>query len=263
MKDWQDIIKIDKQAKVPLYHQINQNLRQLIEGGHLQPGDGVPSEWELSDLYGVSRLTVRRALEELAREGWLTRRHGVGTFVANTKVAQIVPSKLGFTQKMQEIGRLPSSRLISLKVILSPAEVAIHLGLEAGAPVIELVRVRLADDEPIMLETSYLSQARFPDLTEAGLGNHSLYEFLSQHYHTTLVAVDQTLEPTLLTVLEAELLEAEPQSPAMLSEVLAFTTEDTAIEYSRAVTRADKCKFIFHFREGETVKQAGSLNPDR
>ena len=62
MKDWQDIIKIDKQAKVPLYHQINQNLRQLIEGGHLQPGDGVPSEWELSDLYGVSRLTVRRAL---------------------------------------------------------------------------------------------------------------------------------------------------------------------------------------------------------
>lgn len=256
MRDWQDIIKIDKQAKIPLYHQINQNLKDLIEGGHLQPGDGVPSEWELSDLYGVSRLTVRRALEELAREGWLTRRHGVGTFVADSKVAQIVPSKLGFTQKMQEIGRVPSSRLISLKVIPSPAEIAVHLGLEAGAPIIELIRVRLADDEPIMLETSYLSHARFPDLTEAGLGNHSLYEFIRRHYHTTLVAVDQTLEPTLLSVLEAELLEAEPGSPALLSEVLAFTTEDTPIEYSRAVTRGDKCKFLFRFREGDTGKLA-------
>lgn len=251
MNNWEDLIKIDRQAKVPLYHQISQNLRELILGGQLQPGEAVPSEWELSDLYGVSRLTVRRALGELAREGWLTRRHGVGTFVTNPTMARIAPGKLGFTQKMRQIGRTPSSRLVSIKVIPAADEVATHLGLEAGAAVTELVRVRLADGEPIMLETAYLSQARFPDLTEANLGTGSLYEFLSNRYQVTVVAVDQTLAPILLTTQEAQLLDAEPGSPALLSEVVAFTADDTAIEYSWSVTRSDKCKFYFRFREGE------------
>ncbi len=249
MKDWKDLIKIDRHTKLPLYHQITQNLRELITSSQLQPGQGVPSEWELSDLYGVSRLTVRRALDELAREGWLIRRHGVGTFVANPTMAQIVPSRLGFTQKMRQIGRTPSSRLISVKVIPAAAEVATHLGLEVADPVIELVRVRLANEEPIMLETAYLSQARFPNLIEANLGSCSLYECLSERYQTTVVAMDQTLEPVLLTAQEAQLLEAEAGAPALLSEVVAFTEDDTPIEYSWSVTRGDKCRFFFRFRE--------------
>jgi GntR family transcriptional regulator len=251
MKNWKRLIKIDRQTKIPLYHQISQNLRELILGGPLQPGDAVPSEWELSDLYGVSRLTVRRALDELAREGWLIRRHGVGTFVANPSMAQIVPGKLGFTQKMRQIGRTPSSRLVSIKVIPAVDEVATHLRLEAGAEVIELARVRLADGEPIMLETAYLSRARFPDLTDANLGDGSLYGFLSERYQVTVVAVDQTLEPVLLTAQEAQLLDTEPGLPALLSELIAFTEDDTPIEYSWSLTRGDKCKFYFRFREGD------------
>jgi GntR family transcriptional regulator len=251
MSNWKDLIKIDRQAKIPLYHQISQNLRELILDGQVQPGETVPSEWELSDLYGVSRLTVRRALDELAREGWLIRRHGVGTFVANPTVAQIVPGKLSFTQKMRRIGRTPSSRLVSMKVIPAADEVATYLRLEVDTPVTELVRVRLADGEPIMLETACLSQARFPDLTEANLGDGSLYEFLSDRYQVTVVAVDQTLQPILLTSQEAQLLDAEAGSPALLSEVVAFTEDDVPIEYSWSVTRGDKCKFYFRFWEGK------------
>jgi len=247
-KNWEELIKIDRQAKVPLYHQISENLRTLIESGALQPGETVPSEWELGDLYGVSRLTVRRALDELSREGWLTRRHGVGTFVAAPTMAQIVPSKLSFSQKMRQIGRTPGSRWVSVKVIPAMDEVAAHLGLEVHARVTELVRVRLTDDEPIMLETAYLSQARFPDLSEANLGYGSLYEFLSERYQVLIVAVDQTLEPVLLTAQEALLLDAEPGAPALLSELVAFTKDNTPIEYSWSVTRGDKCKFYFRFR---------------
>jgi GntR family transcriptional regulator len=252
MKDWRELIRIDRQAKVPLYYQISQNLRALIESGELQPGESVPSEWELSDLYGVSRLTVRRALDELSREGWLTRRHGVGTFVAAPAMAQIVPSRLSFTQKMRQIGRTAGSRWVSVKVMPALDEVATHLGLEVAAPVVELVRVRLADDDPIMLETAYLSQARFPDLSEASLSHGSLYEFLSERYQVLVVAVDQTLEPVLLTTQEALFLDAEPGAPALLSELVAYTRDNTPIEYSWSVTRGDKCKFFFRFREGDT-----------
>jgi GntR family transcriptional regulator len=250
LRDWKDLAKIDRQSKVPLYHQITQNLRELISSGQLHPGEPVPSEWDLSGLYGVSRLTVRRALDELAREGWLIRRHGVGTFVANPTLAEIVPSRLGFTQKMQQIGRRPSSRLVSVKVVPAAAEVAAPLDLEVDAAVAEVIRVRLADGEPIMLETAYLSQERFPDLTEANLGDGSLYAFLSERHQVAVVAVDQTLEPVLLTDQEARLLEAEPGSPALLSEVVAFTTGDVPVEYSWSVTRGDKCRYYFRFREG-------------
>ena len=252
MRNWKELVKIDRQAKVPLYHQISENFRALIGSGELKSGEAVPSEWELSDLYGVSRLTLRRALDELSREGWLHRRHGVGTFVANPPVAQIVPSRLGFTQKMHQIGRTPGSRLVSIKVIPAIDEVAAHLGLEVGAPVTEIVRVRLADEEPIMLETACLSQERFPDLAEGCLSDGSLYEFLHERYQVVITAVDQTLEPVLLTDQEALRLGTEPGAPALLSELVAFTSDSLPVEYSWSVTRGDKCKFFFRFREGHT-----------
>jgi GntR family transcriptional regulator len=254
LRDWKDLTEIDRHSKVPLYHQITENLRELILSGQLQPGEPVPSEWELTDLYGVSRLTVRRALDELAREGWLIRRHGVGTFVGNATPAQIVPGVIGFTQKMRQIGRTPSSRVISVKVIPGTDEIANSLKLKEDAPVVELTRVRLADGEPIMLETAYLSQERFPDLADGNLGDGSLYKFLDEHHRVTVAAVEQTLEPVLLTDQEARLLDAEPGAPALLSEVSAFAADGTPVEYSWSVTRGDKCRYFFRFREGDTER---------
>lgn len=253
MLNWREATKIDKGTKIPLYYQIGQNLRQLIMDGWLEPGSEVLSEWELSDLYGVSRLTVRRALDDLTREGLLTRRHGVGTFVSE-KIAQIVLSKLGFSQKMREIGRTPTSRIVSQRVLPAADDVAAALRLQPEELVIELVRIRYADGEPIMLETAYLSHSRFNDLADADLGDHSLYEFLQARYQVSIIAVDQILEPTVLTAEQAKLLEAETGSPAMASEVIALIHADTPIEYSVAVTRGDKSRFIFHFREGENSR---------
>ncbi len=250
MTEWKDLIKIDRQTKVPLYHQITQNCRDLIESGQVHPGEGLPSEWELSALYGVSRLTIRRAMDELVRSGLLNRRHGVGTFVASSTEAQILPSELSFTKNMQRIGRRPSSRVVSLQVVAATPEIAQQLDLQAGAPIFELVRVRLVDDEPLMLETSYLSNERFPDLTRADLNTGSLYDFLSKHYQVNVVALDQVLEPTLLTNREADLLNVKRRAPAILSEIVGFTADGAPIEYTWSVTCAGRGRFYFHFREG-------------
>jgi GntR family transcriptional regulator len=252
MKDPTGLFKINRNSKLPLYSLIEDNFRELILSGQLKPGNAIPSEWELADLYQVSRLTVRHALDNLARQGWLNRRHGVGTFVANPTVARIAPSKLSFTEQMQAIGRTPSSRQISFQVVSANAEIASYLGLQESDPVVEITRLRLADDEPILLETSYLSQARFPDLDETvDLSHNSLYEYLYTQYQANVASMDQTLEPVLLTEAEAKYLGTQAGTPAVLSEITAFSSEGEPIEYCWSVTRGDKCKFYLRFRRGE------------
>jgi GntR family transcriptional regulator len=252
MKDPKHSYKIDRQDKLPLYSQIEQNFREMISGGLLKSGDPIPSEWELADLYTVSRLTVRHALDNLARQGWLNRRHGVGTFVANPGVARLAPSKLSFTEQMRATGRQPGSRQIHVRVNPAAAEVAYYLRIQEEEPVVEIMRVRLADGEPVMLETSYLSQKRFPGLDERlDLSNASLYEYLGVHYQTFVATMNQTLEPVLLSKSDAAYLNAEAGTPAMYSEVVAYTADDLPIEYSWSVTRGDRCKFVFSFRRDE------------
>jgi GntR family transcriptional regulator len=247
-----ELFSIHRRGKQPLYDLIEQNFRDLISTGQLKPEAAVPPEFELAGLYNVSRLTVRRALDELARQGWIKRRHGVGTFIANPTVTQISPSKLSFTEQMHAIGRQARSRMISSRVIPAEALVANTLHLQPGAPVIEIKRVRLADGEPVLLETSYLSQQRFAGLeNDRGLEETSLYETLSSRYQTSVATMDQILEPVLLTKGEAKLLETEAGAPAIKSEVTAFTSNHDPIEYSCSVTRGDKCKFYFSFRRGE------------
>lgn len=252
MTESKDLFKINRQEKSPLYDLIEQNLRENILRGQLKLGEAVPSEWELADLYGVSRLTVRTALDNLTRQGWLIRRHGVGTFVSHPNVTEISPSKLSFTEQMRAIGRMPSSRLISLQVVEADAEVANMLKLVQGEPVVEIVRVRLADDEPILLETSYLSQKRFPGLEHASeLTSSSLYEWLGTHYQTSVTMMDQSLEPVLLKEDQAKYLESQPGTPAILSKVRSYTNGTEPIEFSWSVTRGDQCRFYFSFRRGE------------
>jgi GntR family transcriptional regulator len=253
---------IDRQSKTPLYHQIIENLRALIQSGQLTAGEMIPSEWELSDIYGVSRLTVRRAVDDLVRDGLLTRKHGVGTFVAHTTIAQIYPSELSFTRNMEQINCTPSSRVVSLKTLPAPTEVARHLDLEVGEEVFELVRIRLADGQPLMLETTYLSADRFPDLPQADLATGSLYRFLSEHYRVDITALDQVLEPIILTEREAALLEIESGEPAILSEMVGMTADGSPIEYTTSLTCRGRGRFHFHFREGDVGKRHFSESMD-
>ena len=254
MAEIRQLLKLNRNSKLPLYELIAQNFRELIATGQLNSGDSIPSEWDLADLYGVSRLTVRRALEDLSRQGWLDRRHGVGTFVTEPTMTQIPASNLSFSDQMLAIGRTPGSRLVAIHLVPAKAEIANSLGIASGEAVVEIIRVRTADGEPILLENAYLSAARFPGLDQAAnLAEESLYRYLTRRYHTMVVGIDQTLQPVLLNDEEAQLLNAEAGSPAVLSELVAFDSGGDPVEYCWSVTRGDKCKFYLRFRRGESV----------
>jgi GntR family transcriptional regulator len=247
-----DIFKIDPQSKLPLYDQIERNLRDLIINGKLTPGEVMPSEWELVDLYGVSRLTVRRALDELVRQNWLERKHGVGTFVCQPVTASISASKLSFTEQMRSIGRKPGSKLVSKQITTATAKIARLLRVEEGESIIEIARVRLADDEPILLETSCLSLKQFPALNNYfWTENESLYQILSEEYGVNVTGLDHTLKPVLLTETEAHYLQAKAGTPAILSEIVAFTKIGAPVEYVWSVSNGDKSEFYFHFQRVE------------
>jgi GntR family transcriptional regulator len=249
---WAGIFQIDRQSKLPLYDRIQRNLSDLIIEGRLVEGQAIPPEHELADLYGVSRLTVRRALDELVRQHWLVRKQGVGTFVAAPRVVSIAPGKFSFTEEMRAIGRKAGSRLLENRAVAASAVIAAHLNLASGEPVIEIKRVRLADDVPILLENSYLSQARFPALDgERSLEDGSLYKFLYDRYQVSITGMDQTLKPALLTADQAIHLDAQPGSPSIISEIVAFDDHGEPVEYSWSIASGEKCEFYFRFRRGE------------
>jgi GntR family transcriptional regulator len=252
MESRKQLFKIDTGSKLPLYDQIERNLRDLIINGRLQPGQMVPSEWDLSELYGVSRLTVRKALEELVRQNWLERRHGVGTFVRQPALASIAESKLSFTEQMRAIGRRPGSRLIRHGVVPATPKIARALRLQERDSLFEITRVRLADEIPILLETSCLSSERYPSLVaREWSGSDSLYRILSEEYGVNITGLDHTLKPVLLTETEASYLQAKAGTPALLSEIIAFTREGTPVEYAWSFSNGDQSEFYFHFQRVE------------
>ena len=243
---------IDHKSKLPLYDQIERNLRDLILNGHLKPGDAMPGEWDLAELYGVSRLTVRRALDELVRQSWLEKKHGVGTFVRQPIMASIAAGKLSFTEQMRSIGREPSSRFITQKVAPATNKIARTLQIPEGEPIFEITRIRLADNVPILLETACLSTAQFPILESHDWAKDaSLYKVLNDEYGVTIAIMDHTIKPVGLTEAEARYLKAKPGAPALLSQIIAYTQGGLPVEYAWSVSNGDKSEFYFHFQRTE------------
>jgi GntR family transcriptional regulator len=244
-----ELFKVDRHSKLPLYDQIERNLRALIESGKLKTGEAVPSEFELAQLYGVSRLTVRKALDELVRQHWLSKRHGVGTFVTKPSVTAIAPSKLSFTNQILAIGKKPSSQLIDSGVKTPYPEVINALQLSQEDQVFFLTRVRYADDVPILLETAYISLARFPGLVSAeGLAQSSLYNYLSESYGVRVTRLNQTLQPVQLTEEQAGHLQTKPGTPSIRSICVSFSSGGDPVEYSVSVSNGDHSEFYFTFR---------------
>jgi GntR family transcriptional regulator len=246
--------KIDHSSPAPRYYQIQQNLRDLIEAGVLPVGEMLPSERELSEIYGVSRMTVRQAISALTSAGLVQPVQGIGTMVSRPQVTQVVPNVAGFTERMRTAGHHASSRVLRLEVIPAAPVVAGRLRLLPDVPVVCLERLRLADGEPFMLETAYLPHERFPGLEQENFETQSLYDLLVRRYHTHVYETEQTLEPTLLHLEEADLFGLKSGQPAMLVHIVAYAAEGVPIEFSKSIVRGDRCRFYFH----ATLRMPGS-----
>jgi GntR family transcriptional regulator len=233
---------------MPLYQQVKEDLREAIEAQALLPDDALPSETRLSRAYEVSRATVRRAVNDLIQEGVLQRVDGVGVFVAPPKLVDVFPTVLGFSARMRASGHATISRVLVQQGEPARPSVARRLRIKEGTSVLRLVRLRIVDNDPLVIETAFLSLDRFPDLLHDDFALRSLYDILAARYAVSIYELHQSLEPVLLTDYEADLLDGTPGHPAMLIEVVAYTGEHDPFEYSKAIIRGDKCKYLFRIR---------------
>src|SRR5829696_4992182 len=165
----------------------------LIE--RLDVGEAIPSERQLSADLGVSRLTVRAALDDLVREGFLVRRRGSGTFVSEPKIAQEL-TMTSFTEDMRRRGMEPGSRTLSLEVVPAGARLGRFLHVSPSEPIVVAKRLRLADRESMAIETLHVREALVPGLSAKDLEERSFYELLDDRYGVVVGGGIQTIEPT-------------------------------------------------------------------
>lgn len=239
-------IQLDGDSPVPLYSQIMESIRRAVESGQILPLEKLPSEREIAEKLNVNRLTVRQAVGELVSAGILTRRRGLGTYVARPKVEQALNKLTSFTEDMRNRGFRTATRLLELQIAPADRKVSQALGVAPDEPVIAVERLRLADEEPMALEVSHLPAARFPDLLlhKHELAHTSLYEILRACYNVTLDVAEETLEARLASAKEASLLEIHSGSPVLQRERVTLDQDGTPVEFVRSLYRADRYKFM-------------------
>lgn len=228
---------------VPLHHQVYLDLRAALDAGEHKVGERLPPERELATLYGCSLITVRRALDELSREGRLQRRQGRGTFVLAPRLDVGALDTLSFSEEMQRRGLDAETRLIAARPEAASEAVATALALQPGSPTLYVERLRLGGGEPLLLEMVHLPAERFPGLLATDLEHGSLYALLTERYGTSVARALEALEPVLLPAREAKLLGVRPRSLGLLVEGTAFTDDNTPVEFGRTYVRGDRTRY--------------------
>ncbi len=236
----------------PLYLQLASLIRRCISSGLLKPGDQLPSEAELCQHFSVSRSTVRLALKEVDEQGLIRRKQGRGSFVAEPKLFRRSENIYSFTSEATAMGRTPSSRLLSFEIILPSAEVRELLELQdASVEVYHFSRIRLVDDSPLMLETSFYPCYIYPGLTPELLQTHSFYSLLFEHGIIPAAAMD-TYEAIRLDKKEAELLEAKPGSAGFHHQRITRMESGEAFELTQSIMRGDRMRLEVSLQRGGT-----------
>jgi len=235
---------IDKQSPIPMYYQIMNQLREKIAAGEYAVDSALPPERELVETYQVSRMTIRQAISELVNEGILVRRRGIGTFVAPPKFEQALSRLTSFTEDMAQRGMKAGSRIISFKETVPDPTIRKTLGLSPEEKVFECVRLRLADEEPMALETTSLVASICPVLQRESLENQSLYKVLTERWGIELDYATQALEPILAPPYEAMLLHVAAGSPLLLMHRVTYDRNGRAFEHVKSLSRGDRYKFV-------------------
>jgi GntR family transcriptional regulator len=225
----------------PKYWGLKRHLLELLAA--LPPGSPIPTERSLAAEFDVSRTTVRQALADLTVEGRLLRVQGKGTFAAEPKVAQRLQLS-SYTEDMRAQGREPSSQLIDIAEIPAENELTTLLGVRAGAKVLRMQRLRLADGEPMALETTHLPLGRFRGLRKYLTPDGSLYQVLRERFDVEMGHAEETIETALAGPHEAELLGADVGMPMLLLSRHSFDTAERPVEWVRSVYRGDRYKFV-------------------
>jgi len=234
--------KLDENSPIPLYQQLAIILREKITSGEWTINTLIPSESELCQKYKISRGTVRNAILKLCNEGLFYRKSGNGTFVKKLEVTQPAGKFSRFSQAMKDHFFQPHRKIIDLKQINPDVSVCKIMQLNKGDKVYKLIRLRLAGNDPISLDTSYLNHDLFPNLETERLDQAPLYEILKKDYNIKITLLREAFEPILLDQKNARRLNIKkPMLGLLISRTALY--EKQIFEYRKSLLRTDKCYY--------------------
>ena len=230
----------------PLYLRLRKSIEDAIVGGILEPGDALPSERDIAVKADVSRVTVRKAVQDLVRSGVLVQRHGSGTFVAPrvNRVEQPLSRLTSFTEDMARRGMTVRSQWLDRGIYAPSPEEMMTLGLSPSERVARVARLRIADETPLAIERASLAAGTLPDPEAVG---ESLYAALEQTGNRPIRAI-QRLSAKNLSDSEAALLGAAPGSASLNIERISYLATGKVIEFTRSVYRGDAYDFVVELR---------------
>jgi GntR family transcriptional regulator len=238
------IHRINKSLPVPLYHQVKCAIQESVDGGRWLPGQQLPSESELAKRFGVSQITVRQALRDLALLGYVRREQGRGTFVAKPRLDQGPRELTSFTEEVRRHRLTASSRVISRAIREADSHVAERLHLKEGEPICVLTRLRLADNEPLGIQTAHLPVSLTPGLIDLDLENASLYELLRTRYGLDPARARETYFAVAADASTATLLRVGLGSALFSVERVTLLEDGRPFEFVQSTMRGDRYNII-------------------
>lgn len=241
MRDVADVsVVLDRSSPIPLYFQVARQIEAAIERGDLQPGQRLNNEVDLADRCGLSRPTMRKAIEELVAKGLLVRKRGVGTQVVHGQVKRSVELS-SLYDDLSKSDQRPSTHVVSLETVPATDDVAAALGVAAGGPVLALERLRFARDEPLAIMRNWLP-ADLAELDVDALAAHGLYELL-RSFGVNMRIAQQHIGASAATTAEARLLGVRKGAALLTMERTTYDDTGRPVELGRHVYRADAYTF--------------------
>lgn len=239
-----------RQQPLPLYAQIKGVLREEICNGSLRQHERIPSESELGKRYGVSRITVRRALSDLENERLIFKVAGKGAFVAKPHPFQKTERLQGFGEAMQSLGITVLNRVVSVNTAVAPAKVAERLQVPEGSPLTEIRRVRYADGKPISFDMTYVRRVLGERLAREDLVTRDIFLIIENDYATPLDHADLVVEADVADETLAGQLGVAVGAPVLRVERLVWTKDGQAIDFEYIYYRGDSFRFELHAERG-------------
>jgi len=237
---------IDPTDVIPKYYQLANILRQQIESGDFKPHDAILSERQLEHRYNLSRPTIRQAIDLLSRQGYLYRVHGKGTFVSPPKLQKGILELTSFSEDMRNRGLNPGQRILEFGYVKPDIKTRQQLEIpDDEEKVLRIKRLRYGDEEPMGLQDSFLALDSTHTITREEIEDKgSIYVILQEKFGIYPTEADETLEVTLATREEAELLNIKEGSPLLLNERTLWSQDRKAIEFVRILYRGDRYKYF-------------------
>ncbi len=248
--------KFSPESSTPLYEQLAAYIKIQIQAGVLKPGDKMVTENKLCEVLNVSRTTIRQAMNRLVEEGLLIRYRGKGSYIGEQKLKRNINYMYNFSENIRDAGAVPSSVVLQSKVVDVEESIATLLQLPRGqSKAFLLKRLRCANDEPIILETSYIPYYLCSGIEKNDFSTASLYNILTNYYKLQPYHAVETIESILISSEYAKRLKCKAKEPGYKIERLSHLESGYVFEFTTSITRADKCIFILDlYRNGNVNK---------